>query len=294
MNTPAEGQEEPRSVVLLLHCPLRPGLSAGLTQFIYNHGGHILYHEQYVDPESRHYYTRLEWDIASFSMTDGEMAAHLRTFIGDESETEWSLHYSDEIVRMAVFVSKDPSCLYDVLARSHSGELRVEVPVIVSNHSDLETAATRFGVEFRAFSMTKENKEEIEEEQLALLRGHRIDLVVLARYMQVLTGRFVQAYPNRIINIHHAFLPAFPGARPYHSARERGVKMVGATSHYVTEVLDAGPIIEQDVLRVSHRHTVQDLVRLGRDIEKTVLSRAIWSHIQRKIIVHNGRTVVFD
>ena len=294
MKMPADDREEPRSVTLLLHCPLRPGLSAGLTQFVYTHAGRILYHEQYVDTESSHYFTRLEWDLSTFSMTDAEMAAQLRAFIGDASGTEWSLHYSDEIVRMAVFASKDPSCLYDVLARSHSGEWRVEVPVIVSNHPDLETAAARFGVEFRAFSMTKENKDGIEDEQLALLQSHRIDLVVLARYMQVLTGRFVREYPNRIINIHHAFLPAFPGARPYHSARARGVKMVGATSHYVTEVLDAGPIIEQDVLRVSHRHTVQDLVRLGRDIEKTVLSRAIWSHIQRRIIVHNGRTVVFD
>jgi len=269
-------------------------MSAGLTQFIYTHGGIILYHDQYVDPESRHYYTRLEWDVSSFSMTDGEMAEQLRALIGNGSETEWSLHSSDEILRMAVFVSKDPSCLYDVLARSHSGEWRVEVPVIVANHPDLETAAARFGVEFRSFSISRENKSEIEEEQLSLLRSHRIDFIVLARYMQILTGRVVQAYPNRIINIHHAFLPAFPGARPYHSARQRGVKMIGATSHYVTEALDAGPIIEQDVLRVSHRHSVADLIRFGRDIEKMVLSRAIWSHIRRKIIVHNGRTVVFD
>jgi formyltetrahydrofolate deformylase len=227
-------------------------------------------------------------------MDDAGMAEHLRAYIGDESDTEWSLHYSDEVLKMAVFVSKDPSCLYDVLARSHSGEWRVEVPVVVSNHSDLETAAARFGVEFRAFTMTKENKDEIEEAQLALLEIHRIDFVVLARYMQVLTGRFVRAYPNRIINIHHAFLPAFPGARPYHSARERGVKMIGATSHYVTEDLDAGPIIEQDVLRVSHRHSAKDLIRFGRDIEKVVLARAIWNHIRHKIIVHDGRTVVFD
>jgi formyltetrahydrofolate deformylase len=294
MNTLQDGPGEPRSVTLLLHCPLRLGLAASLTQFVYTHGGHILYHEQYVDPESRHYYTRLKWDISGFSMADAQIAGHLFSFIGDKSETEWSLHYSDEILRMAVFVSKDPSCLYDVLARSHSGEWRVEVPVVVSNHTDLETAATRFGVAFRAFSITKENRDAIEEEQLALLQRHRIDLVVLARYMQVLTGRFVRAYPNRIINIHHAFLPAFPGAHPYHSARQRGVKMIGATSHYVTEVLDAGPIIEQDVLRVSHRHSVEDLIRFGRDIEKVVLARAIWSHIQRKIIVHNGRTVVFD
>ena len=294
MSTHANEEEEPRSVILLLHCPLRLGMAAGLTQFVYTHGGRILYHDQYVDSESNHYYTRLKWDVSHFSMRDAEIAEHLRTFIGSESDTEWSLHSSDEVLKMAVFVSKDPSCLYDVLARSHSGEWKVEVPIIVSNHTDLEKAAARFGVEFRAFSMTKENHDEVEEEQLALLKNLRIDFVVLARYMQVLTARFVRAYPSRIINIHHAFLPAFPGARPYHSARQRGVKMIGATSHYVTETLDAGPIIEQDVLRVSHRHSVQDLIRLGRDIEKVVLSRAIWSHLQRKVIVHNGRTVVFE
>jgi formyltetrahydrofolate deformylase len=194
MNVPENEPKEPRSVTLLLHCPLRLGLAAGLTQFIYTHGGRILYHEQYVD-------------------TDG--------------------------------------------------------------------------------SITKENKSEVEDEQMALLQSHRIDVVVLARYMQILTGRFVEAYPSRMINIHHAFLPAFPGARPYHSARERGVKMIGATSHYVTETLDGGPIIEQDVLRVTHRHSVQDLIRSGRDLEKVVLSRAIRSHIEWKNIVHKGRTVVF-
>jgi formyltetrahydrofolate deformylase len=187
-----------------------------------------------------------------------------------------------------------PLVLYDILARSQSGEWAVEVPVIVSNHADLEPVAKRFGVEFRAFSITKDNKSEVEEEQLAFLASHRIDLVVLARYMQIVTGRFVRAFPNRVINIHHAFLPAFPGARPYQSARERGVKIIGATSHYVTETLDAGPIIEQDVLRVTHRQSVQDLIRLGHDLEKVVLSRAIWSHLRHKIIVHKGRTVVFD
>jgi formyltetrahydrofolate deformylase len=293
MNFPEKETKEPRSVTLLLHCPLRLGLAAGLTQFIYAHGGRILYHEQYVDSDIDHYYTRLKWDVSTFSTTDAEMAGRLRALIGDGPETEWALHHSDQVLRMAVFASKDPSCLYDILARSHSGEWTVEVPLIVSNHPDLEPVARRFGVEFRSFSMTKENKSEVEEEQLALLRSHRIDVVVLARYMQILTGRFVQAYPNGVINIHHAFLPAFPGARPYHSARERGVKIIGATSHYVTETLDAGPIIEQDVLRVTHRNSVQDLIHAGRDLEKVVLSRAIRSHIEWKIIVHKGRTVVF-
>ncbi len=294
MNASPKESKESRSVTLLLHCPLRLGLAASLTQFIYTHG-RLLYHDQYVDPEAdNHYYTRLRWDVSSFGMSDAEMAERLRLLIGTEPDTEWSLHYSDDVVRMAVFVSKDPWCLYDILARCQSGEWTVEVPVIVSNHPDLEPVARRFGVPFRAFSVTKENKDQVEREQLELLRSHRVDLVVLARYMQILTGGFVKAYPSRIINIHHAFLPAFPGARPYHSARERGVKIIGATSHYVTETLDAGPIIEQDVQRVTHRHSTKDLIRFGRDLEKVVLSRAIWSHLRRKVIVHKGRTVVFD
>ncbi len=247
-----------------------------------------------MDPDIRHYYTRLEWDAAGFSMTDGETAAALHELIGADPETEWSLHDSDEVQRMAVFVSKEPSCLYDILARGDSGEWNVEVALVVGNHPDLAPVAERFGVEFRAFSILEDNKDQVEDEQLALLQSRRVDLIVLARYMQVLSGRFVRGYPNRIINIHHAFLPAFPGARPYHSARERGVKIIGATSHYVTETLDAGPIIEQDVLRVTHRQSVRDLIRFGRDLEKVVLSRAIGSHIQRKIIVHRGRTIVFD
>jgi formyltetrahydrofolate deformylase len=293
MTTSETSPKQPRSAILLLHCPLRPGLAASLTQFVYSHGGRILYHDQYVDAESMHYYTRLEWDVSSFSATGEEMAERLGSLIGRGAETEWSLHDSGQIPKMAVFVSKDPWCLYDILAHSHSGEWTVEVPVIVSNHPDLEPVAKRFGVDFRVFSITKENKSRVEDEQLALLQAYRIDFVVLARYMQILTGRFIEAYSNRILNIHHAFLPAFPGARPYHSARERGVKIIGATSHYVTETLDAGPIIEQDVLRVTHRHSVEDLIRCGRDLEKVVLSRAVWSHIQRKIIVHRGRTVVF-
>src|ERR1022692_1873907 len=222
MNVPENEPKEPRSITLLLHCPLRLGLAAGLTQFIYTHEGRILYHEQYVDTESAHYYTRLKWDVSSFSTTDAEMAERLRALIGSGPETEWSLHDSDQVLRMAVFVSKDPWCLYDILARSHSGEWTVEVPVIVCNHADLEPVARRFGVEFRPFTITKENKSEVEGEQMALLQSHQIDVVVLARYMQILTGRFVQAYPSRMINIHHAFLPAFPGARPYHSARGAG------------------------------------------------------------------------
>ncbi|HKA36907.1 MAG TPA: formyltetrahydrofolate deformylase [Thermoanaerobaculia bacterium] len=283
-----------RSVVLLLRCPLRLGIAADLTHFVYNQGGRILSHEQYVDPEIHHYYTRLAWDLAGVTMTDGQTATHLQEVIGEGEDTEWSLHYSDVVPRMAIFVSKEPWCLYDLLARASSGEWRVEVPVIVGNHSDLEPVARRFAIDFQAFPIDPENRAEAEQRQLDLLQGRQVDFVVLARYMQVCGTAFVGAFPNRVINIHHAFLPAFPGARPYHSARERGVKIIGATSHYATEELDAGPIIAQDTLPVSHRHSVQDLMRFGRDLEKVVLSRAVGAHIARKIIVHRGRTIVFD
>jgi len=294
MKTPEVKTTKPRSVILLLRCPLRLGLAANLTQFVYNNSGLIQYHDQYVDGESNHYYTRLKWDISNFSIANEAMVEGLKAIIGSGTDTEWSLHYSDEIVRMAVLVSKDPWCLYDILARWQSGEWTIDIPIIISNHPDLEPVANKFGIEFRTFPVTKENKNEVEKKQLELLQSRQINLVVLARYMQILSGQFVQAYPNQIINIHHAFLPAFPGARPYHSARQRGVKIIGATSHYVTESLDAGPIIEQDVMRVTHRHSVRDLIRFGRDLEKVVLSRAIRSHIHRKIIVHEGRTLVFD
>lgn len=286
--------QEPRLASLLLRRPLRLGLAADLTQLIYAQGGRVVYHDQVVDAESRHYYTCLKWDASGMKTADADMANMLSAIIGNGPDSEWSVRYSDQPLRLAVFVSKDPWCLYDILARCHSGEWNVRVPLIIGNHADLEHIADRFGIKFQLFSINRDNKDEVEAAQLELLEREQVDFVVLARYMQILGGRLVQAFPNRIINIHHAFLPSFPGAKPYHAARERGVKMIGATSHYVTETLDGGPIIEQDVLRVSHRHSVQDLVRFGRDLEKIVLARAIWSHIQHKVIVHDGRTVVFD
>ena len=294
MGTSENKTDAQRSVVLLLHCPLRLGLAASLTQFVYSHGGRILYHDQYVDSETNHYYTRLAWDISNFSTHDDTMVESLSNIIGDAEDTGWSVHYSEHVPRMAVFVSKDPWCLYDILAHTQSGEWKVELPIIISNHPDLEPVARQFGIDFHTFPITGENKMEVESKQLELLQSLQIDLVVLARYMQILSARFAQAYPNRIINIHHAFLPAFPGARPYHSARQRGVKIIGATSHYVTAELDAGPIIEQDVIRITHRHNLKDMIRFGRDLEKVVLSRAIRSHLRNKIIVHEGRTLVFD
>jgi formyltetrahydrofolate deformylase len=281
-----------RTVTLLMHCPLRVGVAADLTQLVQSNGGQITYHDSYVDNEIRRYFTRLQWDLTAFTVAEGDIDERIRRLAGDDG-AQWSLTFSDRPRRMAVFVSKEPWCLYDILARSYSGEWSVEIPVVVSNHPDLASVAERFGIAFRTIAMTPDNKAAAEDEQLAVLAEHRIDLVVLAKYMQVVPPRFVRAYENRIINIHHAFLPAFPGARPYHAARARGVKMIGATAHYVTEELDTGPIIEQDVMRVSHRHSVPELVRCGRDIEKIVLSRAIRLHLEDKIIVHQGRTIVF-
>ena len=286
--------ESPRSATLLLTCPLRLGIGARLTEFVYSHRGRILAHDQYVDGEIHRYFTRLEWELGGFTAADAEIVALLEEIIGGGEDAEWSLHFSDRRLRMAVFASKDPACLYELLARCASGEWDVDVPLVVSNHEDLAPVAARFGVPFHPFSFSAAGKEAAGQAQRELLRAHRVDFIVLARYMQIVDAAFVAEYPNRIINIHHAFLPAFPGARPYHAARARGVKMIGATSHYVTETLDAGPIIEQDVLRVSHRHAVEDLIRLGRDLEKTVLARAVWNHIRHRIIVQGGRTVVFD
>ena len=206
---------------------------------------------------------------------------------------QWELYFSDDVPRIALFVSKLSHCLYDILSRWKANEIKVEIPLIISNHDKLQPVAERFGIDFHLFEINKKNKASQEQEQLELLRQHDIDFIALARYMQILSGDFVSHYPNRIINIHHSFLPAFPGAKPYHSAYERGVKVIGATSHYVTSELDAGPIIAQDVIRVSHVDSVKDLIRKGRDLEKIILSRAIWYHLQRKTLVYENRTVVF-
>ncbi|MCL1981072.1 MAG: formyltetrahydrofolate deformylase, partial [Proteobacteria bacterium] len=203
-------------------------------------------------------------------------------------------HFSHEVPRMAVFVSKQSHCLYDILSRWRSQELEVDIPLIISNHRELEPVARQFGIDFHCFEINDGNKREQEQAQLRLLAEHQIEFIVLARYMQILSEGFIGQYRNRIINIHHSFLPAFPGAKPYHSAFERGVKVIGATSHYVTEELDAGPIITQDIIRVSHADSVEDLIRKGRDLEKVILSRSIWHHVQRQILVYQNRTVVFS
>ena len=282
-----------RTAILLIHCPDRKGLVATVTNFIHENDGNILYFDQHVDFQRQMFFMRVEWNLSSFKICADNLKDIFQESIAERFGMQWELHFSDNIPRMAIFISKLPHCLYDILSRYQSGEWRVEVPLIISNHPDLESVANAFNIDYHLFPITKENKLEEERKQIALLKAYNIDFIVLARYMQILTEGFVSNYSNKIINIHHAFLPAFPGAKPYHSAYECGVKIIGATSHYVTAELDTGPIIEQDVARVSHSDSVEELIRKGRDLEKIVLSRAIWNHIQHKILVYGNRTVIF-
>ncbi len=282
-----------RSAILLIHCPDKRGIVAIVSQFLHENGGNIIHLDQHVDPETGVFFMRVEWELAGFGVPAEKIGEFFKILIADKFDMKWRLYFSSETPRMALFVSKLPHCFYDILATWKSREWKVEIPLIVSNHPDMGPVAEQFGVDYKCFAITQENKAEVEREQLELLKHYRIDFIVLARYMQILSDSFVSHFENRIINIHHSFLPAFPGAKPYHSAYARGVKIIGATSHYVTARLDAGPIIEQDVVRVSHKDEVQDLVRKGRDLEKVVLSRAIWSHLKRTILVYDNRTVVF-
>ncbi len=286
-------RQHDNSAILLIHCPDQKGLVIAVTEFIYKNGGNILHLDQHVDQEQSVFFMRVQWDLDGFAIPDERIEEYFQTLVASRFEMTFQIHFSGQKPRMALFVSKLPHCFYDLLARYESGELAVEIPVIVSNHDDMRPVAERLGIEYHRIEITKENKLEQEQRQLELLAAHDIDFVVLARYMQILSEQFIEAYPQRIINIHHSFLPAFPGARPYHSAYKRGVKVIGATSHYVTTELDAGPIIEQDVCRVSHKDSVEDMVRKGRDLEKIVLARAVWNHLHRNVLVYDNRTVVF-
>jgi formyltetrahydrofolate deformylase len=282
------------SAILLIHCPDKPGLVVAITDFIHSNGGNILYLDQHVDMERSVFFMRIEWDLENFVIQRDKIAEYFETLVAARYQMTTHLHFSDNIPRMALFVSSMSHCFYDLLARYESGELNVDIPVIISNHTDLQIAAERLDIEYHHIPVDKDNRKQQEEKQIALLKQHDIDFIVLARYMQILSDDFVNNYPQQIINIHHSFLPAFPGGRPYHSAHERGVKIIGATSHYVTAELDAGPIIEQDVVKVSHKDTVEDMVRIGRDLEKIVLARAVRHHVHHDLLVYENRTVVFE
>jgi formyltetrahydrofolate deformylase len=282
------------TAILLIHCPDKQGLLALVTEFINTNNGNILYLDQHVDREEKLFYMRVEWDLANFNIPKDKIADYFWTLIGLKNQMTFEIHFSEQKPRMAIFVSKMSHCLFDLLARYTSGEWNVEIPLIISNHPDMADVARRFDIDYHLFPVTKDNKAELEAQEMALMEKHKIDFIVLARYMQIISDEFITHFPNRIINIHHSFLPAFVGAKPYHAAYERGVKIIGATSHYVTTELDAGPIIKQDVARISHKDTVNDLVAKGRDLEKIVLSKAVSKHIDHKILVYNNRTVVFS
>jgi len=283
-----------QSATLLIHCPDRKGLVATITEFIYKNNGNVLDLDQHVDSDKGIFFMRIAWSLDHFSIPKEKIGEFFQVLIADRFEMSWRLYFSGDKPRMAIMVSRQPHCLYDLLSRYRSGEWYVDVPLIISNHPDLKSVARQFDVPFHVIPVTTKNRQEQERAQLALLEEHGVNFIALARYMQILTPEFIKRYPHHIINIHHSFLPAFPGARPYHSAHERGVKVIGATSHYVTEELDAGPIISQEVVHVSHRDSVEDLVRKGRDLERLVLARAIWHHLQRHVLVFENRTVVFD
>ena len=278
--------------ILLAHCPDQPGLVRALASFISENRGNIIQFDQHVDSLEGEFFMRAEWDLENFVIPRTEIPIFVRA-LAEPRKMTWSLHFTDERHRLALFVSKESHCLYDLLSRQESGELDADIPLVVSNHETLRPAAERFGIPFHRIEVTKDNKAAAEVQQRALVEEHGVDTIVLARYMQVLSDNFAGDWANRIINIHHSFLPAFPGAKPYHSAHARGVKIIGATSHYVTGDLDEGPIIEQDVIRVTHKHTVADLIRQGRDLEKIVLSRAVNWHVQRRVLAFRNKTVIF-
>ncbi|MBW4509302.1 MAG: formyltetrahydrofolate deformylase [Scytonematopsis contorta HA4267-MV1] len=280
------------TATLLISCPDQKGLVAKIANFIYSNGGNIIHADQHTDFAAGLFLTRLEWQLEGFNLPRNLIAPAFNA-IAQPLGAKWELHFSDAVPRIAIWVSKQNHCLYDLIWRHRAKEFAAEIPIIISNHPDLKPIAEQFGIEYHHIPVTKEDKLEQEAKQLEVLQQNNIDLVILAKYMQVLSANFVTKFPQ-VINIHHSFLPAFVGANPYHKAFERGVKIIGATAHYVTSDLDAGPIIEQDVVRVSHRDEVEDLIRKGKDLERVVLARAVRSHLQNRVLVYGNRTVVFE
>ena len=281
------------SAILLLRCRVHKGLDAAIADFIYWHGGDILHFEHYQAGEERFYLGRVEWDLTGFEFDLKDFPQWFAP-IAEEFSIDWRITTSNYRPRVAIFVSKYDHCLVDLLYRQRTGELACEIPLIISNHPDAQRHADFYGIPYHVIPVTKENKPEAERRQINLLRENSIELVILARYMQVLSADFVRQYPQQIINIHHSFLPAFVGAKPHQQAFDRGVKVIGATAHYASETLDEGPIIEQDVARVSHRDTLEELVKKGRDLEKVVLSRAVRWHIENRILLYGNKTIIFE
>ncbi|WP_405269890.1 formyltetrahydrofolate deformylase [Cellulophaga sp. Ld12] len=279
---------------ILIHCPDQTGIICSVTGFVHSQGGNIIYLDQHVEKASGELFMRIESEFLDAELSVAHFKAQFNKELTEKFKIKWSIHTDETKPRMGLFVSKYNHCLYDLLSRFNSGELAVDIPFIISNHTDLEFVAKQFDIPYYHIPVTKATKAEAENKQLALLEKYHIDFVVLARYMQIVTSKIIDRYPNKIINIHHSFLPAFAGAKPYHAAFKRGVKIIGATGHYVTEELDAGPIIAQDTTTVSHTNSIDDFIAKGRDLEKIVLSRAVKLHIQRKTMVYNNKTIIFS
>ena len=281
-----------QTATLLISCPDQRGLVAKFANFIYANGGNITHADQHTDFEAGLFLTRIEWQLKGFNLPKDVITPAFNA-IAQPLNAKWELHFSDTLPRIAIWVSRQDHCLFDLIWRYHAKEFHAEIPLIMSNHPDLQPIVEQFGIDYHYLPITKDNKQEQEAKQLELLHEYKIDLVVLAKYMQIVSADFIEKFPQ-IINIHHSFLPAFIGANPYHRAFERGVKIIGATAHYATADLDAGPIIEQDVVRVSHRDEVNDLIRKGKDLERIVLARAVRLHLQNRVLVYGNRTVVFE
>ena len=282
------------TATLLFSCPDRRGLVAKVANFIYSNGGNIIHADHHTDFNAGLFLTRIEWQIEGFNLPR-ELIAPAFGAIAQPLDGNYEIHFSDAVPRLAIWVSLQNHCLLDLIWRQQAGEFSAEIPLIISNHPDLEPIAKQFGIDYHYLQITKDNKPEQQERQLELLQEYKIDLVILAKYMQIISPEFIGRFPSHnIINIHHSFLPAFVGANPYHKAYDRGVKIIGATGHYVTSELDAGPIIEQDVVRVTHRDDVDDLIRKGKDLERIVLARAVRHHLQNRVLVYGNKTVVFD
>ena len=285
--------ENKLTALLLLSCPDQIGLVSRISHFIFERGGNILDLDEHVEADEKIFSLRIAWDMSNFSITPAALNEAF-TPLAREFAARWNINYLENKQRIAIFVSRHDHCLQEILWRHSMGEYAIEIPLIISNHADLQPLADHYAIPFHVFPVTKDNKPRQEQEELQLLEEHSIDALVLARYMQILSPEFVQAYPDRIINIHHSFLPAFAGGNPYKQAYQRGVKIIGATSHYVTEELDTGPIIEQDIIQISHRDTINDLKRKGRDLERLVLARALQFHTEYRVLVCGKKTIVFQ
>ena len=283
-----------QKITILIHCEDQKAIIASVTNYIAAIEGNIIYLDQHVDANENVFFMRLECEFSTQNWDLELIKKDFQTNLADKFNMSWEIYTQEYKPRMTLFISKYDHCLYDILGRYSAGELPLEIPLIISNHEDLKGVAERFGIPFHHVPFNKNIKEEGEKQQIALLKEYNINFIVLARYMQIITPKLIELYKNKIINIHHSFLPAFPGAKPYHSAFARGVKIIGATSHYVTEELDEGPIIEQDITRVSHSHSIEDFIVKGRDLERSVLARAIKLHAERKTMVYNNKTVIFS